>query len=81
MTDGVTSAIHRWPRSDRTGSGKDPDEDQGADWNRRFAHGPDAHPRYWVSVKFTVTVMATSTGAPFNSVGSYIHCHTASTAA
>ena len=33
------------------------------------------------SVKLTVTVMMIGTAVPFNSVGSYCHCFTASTAA
>src|SRR3984893_343790 len=43
-------------------------------------HRPDS-PYYWLSEKMTSIVVSTSTVTPFNSVGLYLHCCTASIAA
>ena len=46
---------------------------------RRLASSPDADA--YCCLKVIVTVMTTGTGTPFNSVGEYSHCRTASSAA
>ncbi len=47
----------------------------------RFISPPKTNYRSYCRVKFTVTVMMTGTGTPFNSVGVNCHCFTASSAA
>src|SRR5215467_4685507 len=47
----------------------------------RKPHDRRSEPYYWLREKITSIVVSTSTGSPFNKVGLYFHCCTASIAA